>query len=112
MPDRPLRVCDICGQVDDHPRHVFGAYGTQFELPDAALIQAVARRADLPEPVVTEAIRSLTDTTELCAHFDCCAGSGRCDGSCAAQVAAAGGGGAALVAHVESEVARLDSERG
>lgn len=22
--DRPLRICDICGQTDDHPRHVVG----------------------------------------------------------------------------------------
>lgn len=112
MSNRPLRVCDVCGQVDDHPRHVFGAYGAEFDLPDAALIQAVAKRTDLPDDVVNEAIRSLMDTTELCAHFDCCAQSGRCDGSCAAQIAAAGGNGAQLVQHVESEVARLDAERG
>lgn len=22
MADRPLRVCDVCNQADDHPRHV------------------------------------------------------------------------------------------
>lgn len=22
MADRPLRFCDVCGQEDDHPRHV------------------------------------------------------------------------------------------
>lgn len=30
MSDRPLRLCDVCGQLDDHPRHVqnLGPRGT------------------------------------------------------------------------------------
>lgn len=25
MPDRPMRYCDVCGGLDDHPRHVHAA---------------------------------------------------------------------------------------
>jgi hypothetical protein len=112
MAGRPLRVCDLCGQVDDHPRHVFAALpGTEFEAADQGLIDRLVADDSIPRAALVDAVASLRDTTVQIAHMDCCAASGRCDGSCQVALKAAGGNGATLVQHLEAEARRLDEQR-
>jgi hypothetical protein len=83
MPDRESRVCDVCGQVDDHPRHI---------------IHVAAGHP------VTGAPMDLTVTR----HIDCCQGAGCPDGSCDVVLGHAGAKrGPDLVAHLESEGAAI-----
>lgn len=74
---RPLRVCDLCGLVDDHPRHTI--VGT---VPKAAIIAApsddiINRVLDLAPPADrARLLRDLTDTTSTERHLDCCTAAG------------------------------------
>lgn len=77
---RPLRVCDLCGQVDDHPRHVIaGNVGGAFAPSDGALDNVLA---EAPEDQRRELVRALLDTTSSDRHLDCCRDAGCPDGSC------------------------------
>ena len=69
--DRPIRPCDLCGQEDDHPRHMVAV--------------AVGEDAEF------EQIR----------HLDCCASAGCPDGSCERLLAGySGTSGADLLHHL------------
>ena len=80
MSDRPLRSCDECGQIDDHPRHVFLAGPNEVPVNQAA-VDAVGA-ADLPLADAVRIHNELTDTTILQRHMDCCRAAGCPDGSC------------------------------
>jgi hypothetical protein len=58
--DRPIRMCDLCGQVDDHPRHVWdhvpGDGKSDVELGVKALSAA-------PDPVAYENVLGTSRTT-------------------------------------------------
>lgn len=75
--DRPLRVCDLCGGVDDHPRHSFA--GT---IPDAQLVapptqDVVDRVLDAAPPDRrAELLAALFDQATTDRHLDCCAAAG------------------------------------
>jgi hypothetical protein len=70
------RSCDVCGQVDDHPRHVIHSDGTH---------------------PITGAPVDLS----LVRHMDCCSGAGCPDGSCDVIVEhAKGKQGSQLRAHI------------
>jgi hypothetical protein len=77
---RPLRVCDLCGGVDDHPRHVIaGQYVGVFTPPDDVLDKVMT---SAPEAQRGELVRALLDTTSSDRHLDCCRDAGCPDGSC------------------------------
>jgi hypothetical protein len=79
---RPLRICDSCGAIDDHPRHAFvtspdtDAGASSKEVLDKAL--ASAKNAEEKQAVLNAAL----DGYVLTKHMDCCAEDGCPDGSC------------------------------
>lgn len=97
---RVLRVCDLCGGVDDHPRHVLaGDRDDNFPAPDDAIVAKVAGAA--PPAELGRLLRALTDTTSSDRHLDCCAAAGCPDGTCDRQVEGAGSKtGKAMVTHL------------
>lgn len=101
MPDRPLRYCDICGGIDDHPRHVIAV--PSGGRPSPEFLATVA-----PGPVLAAA--ELASDTVLCRHMDCCAEVG-CE-VCAATEAAAGGvrGQVLIDAIADGVLADVDSD--
>lgn len=76
---RPVRMCDSCGGVDDHPRHVFahapGDAPTSDEVAEKALQNAS------PENY-REILRQVRDDSVSQKHMDCCAADGCPDGTC------------------------------
>ena len=108
---RPMRMCDSCGQVDDHPRHVF-ATADGAGVTDAT-IGAKALRAATDDDF--EAILAqVQDGTTIMKHMDCCRADGCPDGSCNTVTAGAEDKtGAALVKHLTSYTAQPeDTEAG
>lgn len=79
---RPQRVCDSCGQVDDHPRHVIHYAPGTAPAPDPALVARVAGNQELTQEVRDSVIADLLDTSVQLRHMDCCSGAGCPDGSC------------------------------
>lgn len=78
---RPLRVCDLCGQVDDHPRHVIaGAMRDAFPRVADEVIEQVL--ANAPEHERGRLLRELLDTASSDRHLDCCREAGCPDASC------------------------------
>lgn len=70
---RLLRLCDVCGALDDLPRDVKAvAPGTPGTVPDAAFLDA------LPDNVPARAVAELMDATTVVRHIGCCAATG-CD---------------------------------
>lgn len=68
---RRLRLCDVCGGLDDHPRHVTGLPGgATGGAPDQAFLDA------LPDGCPAYAIAELLDPTTYVRHMDCCAAQG------------------------------------
>lgn len=101
---RPQRVCDLCGQVDDHPRavHLLGP----DEAPNVPhqLILEVASRSDLDEATKAAAVEELTDPRSALRHHDCCASAGCPAGTCGLVLDAAdarGKTGGALLAAIQ-----------
>lgn len=97
---RPLRICDVCGQIDDHPRHVYVA----SDIPvNQAHVEAVLERDDIPADVRARIIAEVLDTTVQQRHPDCCAAAGcpasGTDADCA-HLAVTGLTGSALVEHI------------
>jgi hypothetical protein len=76
--DRPIRVCDTCGLVDDHPKHV----AQHYSQAEATIILKTANRTDLPEEVKKQALAELVDAGTMTRHMDCCRAQGCPDGSC------------------------------
>lgn len=96
---RVLRVCDLCGGVDDHPRHVIaGTVGDAFPKPSDEILQKVIEAA--PPGEVGRLINELVDTASSDRHLDCCAAAGCPTNTCGPQVANAPGVGAAMLDHV------------
>ena len=95
---RPMRMCDSCGQVDDHPRHVYGmADGEAITSPAVAASAIKAAGASNAEAIIAQ----IQDTTTLMKHMDCCKADGCPDGSCDTVTAGAEGKtGDALVRHL------------
>jgi hypothetical protein len=98
--DRPLRVCDLCGGVDDHPRHVL-AGGEGFAKPGADIVDRVL--ANAPADQRARLVDELLDTHASDRHMDCCRTAGCPDGTCNTQTAGAENlRGGALLTHLES----------
>lgn len=78
---RLLRVCDICGGVDDHPRHVItGADPDVHPVPSDEILQKVIAAA--PTDQAARLVRELMDTSSSDRHMDCCRAAGCPDGTC------------------------------
>lgn len=99
---RPMRGCDICGVVDDHPRHVVTAGVGTFP-PDNDLLDRLLAAANTPDEM-RAVTRQVSDTSQQTRHMDCCREAGCPDGSCnaIADTGAADLRGAALVKHLKS----------
>lgn len=103
--DRPLRVCDLCGQVDDHPRHVL-AGGTAFPKPSDAILDKVL--AGAPSGQRGRLVNELLDTNASDRHMDCCRTAGCPDGTCNTQTAGAEGlRGGELLGHLMGKATNL-----
>jgi len=77
---RPLRVCDLCGQVDDHPRHVIAGQVDGVFRPSAGAVDRVL--AEAPEDQRGRLVAELLDTRSSDRHYDCCYAAGCPDGAC------------------------------
>lgn len=86
---RPYRLCDSCGGVDDHPRHVHGL-GPDGPNPTAvkAALAAVGNAGDNLEDILVQ----IQDVSTQVKHQDCCRTDGCPDGSCY-EIGALGGEG-------------------
>lgn len=80
---RPVRVCDICGGVDDHPRHVLGGSDPgAFPVVNRDAVRSVMRNADLTDDVKEQAVGDLSDMSSQYRHMDCCRAVGCPTGDC------------------------------
>jgi hypothetical protein len=85
---RTLRVCDVCGGVDDHPRHVLaGIVADSFEPPSQATLQRVIDNS--PDDQMARLVSELTDRSSQDRHMDCCRVVGCPDGICNVQTVGA-----------------------
>jgi hypothetical protein len=107
--DRPLRVCDLCGGVDDHPRHVItggilnaAGVAEPFPRPGDNILSRVI--ANAPGEERAWLIGQLLDTSASDRHMDCCRTAGCPDGTCVPQTAGAEDlRGGDLLAHLEAK---------
>lgn len=102
---RVLRVCDLCGGVDDHPRHVIagtsGGPAVVTAPTDEVLGKVTAAVAGMDSGAAARLLRDLMDTSSSDRHLDCCADAGCPTGTCGPQVADAGGKtGKAMLVHL------------
>jgi hypothetical protein len=90
---RVLRVCDLCGGVDDHPRHVIAGQqpGTFTAATGEVLRKVLAATAGLPTDEQDRLLSDLLDTTSSDRHLDCCAADTCPDGLCGRSTAGADG---------------------
>lgn len=80
-PDRPLRICDVCGGVDDHARHVLAAGVGEIPVNQENLSRVLAD--DSLDPDTKAAlVADIIDTTTQLRHIDCCRNVGCPDGTC------------------------------
>lgn len=99
---RILRVCDLCGGVDDHPRHVIAGTGVDVvEAPGDDIVNAVLDNAPAAERA--RLLRDLQDTTSSDRHLDCCAAAGCPTDTCGPQVDGTPGTGRKMLDHLTSQ---------
>ena len=81
---RALQVCDLCGGVDDHPRHMLGGGDPgQYPAPTAAVVRKVSHAvADLAPADGDRLMALLLDTGGQDRHIDCCRAAGCPTGAC------------------------------
>lgn len=105
--DRILKVCDLCGGVDDHPRHI-GAQGGPGDAVAPAPTEAMVNKVLDAAPPADRArlLLSLQDLSSTEHHYDC----GAQAGCRVCQVIAAGatGVGADMLEHVVAAQADFD----
>lgn len=75
----PLRMCDSCGGVDDHPRHVYGVVTGDGRVADDVAAKALENAG--PEDFA-EILRQIRDETTVMKHMDCCRADGCPDNVC------------------------------
>lgn len=76
--ERPLRGCDRCGAVDDHPR-VIHVVPPDFPgaVPSDEMIDKLSANG-----IGGAALRMILDPLTIIRHHDCCAQAGCPDGIC------------------------------
>jgi hypothetical protein len=72
-------MCDICGGVDDHPRHVI-AHAAGDGVTDNAVGALAMENADPGDRAAV--LAQITDTSTTLRHMDCCREAGCPDGAC------------------------------
>lgn len=97
---RPQRICDVCSQIDDHPRHVHVEVGIPV---NQASIKALAE-SGLTGDEYDTILADILDTTTQQRHMDCCRSVGCPDGTCDAigKTGAQDLRGSALLKHLTS----------
>lgn len=95
---RPLRICEVCKEIDDHPRHVVGVQPGTVPV-DYDLIVTVSARTDLTEDEKRNIVAYLVDTSTDIRHMHCCSMAGCPDGTCDAHDN--GLMGSDLLAHIQ-----------
>lgn len=80
MPTTDQRLCDSCGQVDNHPRHTHGL-GPDAPNPTSPEIARAALKAATDE-TWEDLYAQVEDGRTQVKHIDCCAADGCPDGSC------------------------------
>ncbi|HUR08571.1 MAG TPA: hypothetical protein VM347_38945 [Nonomuraea sp.] len=108
----PFRVCDLCGGVDDHPRHVIAGviddeHAVNADLRDAvaANLTTLLEAGTVDMATVLRVSRDFEDTTSSDRHKDCCAAAGCPTGTCGQQIEGAEGKtGASLRKHIMANV--------
>jgi len=106
---RALQVCDVCGGVDEHPRHhAAGGQTHQFETPSPELVRKVAAASqNLPVAVAARLMAELLDTGTTSRHLDCCREAGCPTGDCDRRLAGWDGTvGAGLLEYLTAGAAR------
>lgn len=68
---QPLRGCELCGQVDDAPRHVISTPPGESGVPPVDMIKSMIL-AGLPD----ESLAAMLDDSTQVRHMDCCAAEG------------------------------------
>lgn len=119
--DRSLRVCDLCGGVDDHPRHSFAGTVPGEAVTQAPTQEVVDKVLDAaPADQRSALLATLYDVTTTDRHRDCCAAAG-CPAAgdpkdgCNVLVAGAKGTGKAMLQNIvakrEKAAKTQDEER-
>ena len=78
---RPMRICDVCGQVDDHPRHIV-AFPPDTLPVNQAQLAAVLDMDWLTSEERAKIVADIVDTSTQLRHMDCCTTVGCPDGTC------------------------------
>lgn len=104
MPDRPLRGCELCGQVDTAPRHVVSTPDGSAGTPDAEMLEGFIKAKIEPSNLI-----EIMDPSTQFRHMDCCAAAG-CPGEPGARCneddrAGSGLQNAELLVHISGEEA-------
>lgn len=76
---RPLRMCDSCGGVDDHPRHVFAYAEGDGETEAVVASEAIGNTSKEDLPTI---LAQIADRSTTMKHMDCCRADGCPDGTC------------------------------
>lgn len=98
---RPVRICDLCGGVDDHPRHVIAHAAGEGVTPHDVGLRALEAA---PKEHKAAILAQISDTSTTMRHMDCCRDAGCPDGSCSEVTAGAEDKrGSALVKHLTRE---------
>jgi hypothetical protein len=104
--ERPLRFCDLCGGLDDHPRHMRNlgdGPNSEDGRPDQEFLAGVTT-----DGAPVQAVERLTSSSLSEHHFDCGAEAG-CE-SCIQDEAASGGKrGQKLIDYVLAESAKQEA---
>jgi hypothetical protein len=81
---RALHVCDLCGGVDDHPRHsLLGGEAGAHPEPSVEIVRTVAAAvADQDQATADRLLTELLDTGTTDRHLDCCRAAGCPTGDC------------------------------
>lgn len=91
---RHARLCDVCGQLDDDPKHVQGVPPNYpGAIPSDAFLDA------LPDNTPPRAVKELMDPGTVIRHQDCCAAQG-CEVCKATETAHGGKRGPDLLASI------------
>jgi hypothetical protein len=98
---RPFRMCDSCGGVDDHPRHVHSASTGDLPVSDEIAEKALQNAG---KEHYREILSQVRDDSQFQKHVDCCAKDGCPTGSCNQFLAESKGAkGADLVKFLTSQ---------
>lgn len=98
--ERLKRPCDVCLEVDDHPRHVHSLAPDEAVTPSDTDFELVVGQPGVSASSLAQFLDPLTQIR----HLDCCAERGCPTGTCGPQLEAASGAkGEELLASIQKE---------